>query len=139
MTNICFLHHSQCIGELDAFISLHGDSHISTQEAVRHIEKLLLIHFTKMTQFTPKHLGRAQGFGGYAVYWLHMIIPSCNLSRTQFPKVYFYKEDHHICFLCLDSHVDDYKDAKLRKLAETRLTEMLEVLKAHVCNDQIMR
>lgn len=68
MTNICFLHHSLCVGELDTFISRHGDGHISTQEAMRHIEKLLLIHFTKMTQFTPKHLGRAQGFGGYGVY-----------------------------------------------------------------------
>lgn len=133
MQNICFVHHSFFLGELDKFIDKHGDGHISTQEAMRHIERLLAIHFTKMTQFTPKHIGRAQGFGGYEVYWLHMVIPYCNLSRTQLPKVYFYKQDHHLCFLCLDSHLEDYKDARLRKLAEDRIKEILEILKTHAC------
>lgn len=91
MTNICFVHHPQCIEQLDVFISRHGDGRISTQEAMRHIEKLLTIHFTKMIQ---------------------------------------------LCFLCLDSHLNDYKDAKLRKLAEIRLAEMLEVLRTHVCCDE---
>lgn len=136
MQNVCFVHHSLFLGELDEFIDKHGNGDISTQESVRHIERLLTTHFTKMPQFTSKHIGRAQGFSGYEVYWLHMVIPYCNLnlSRTQLPKAYFYKQDHHLCFLCLDSHLEEYKDAKLKKLAEVRLQEVLEILKTHACN-----
>jgi hypothetical protein len=82
--------------------------------------------------FTPKHMGIAQGFGGFTVYWIHLVIPGCNLSRTQFPKAYFYKSDGHISFLCLDSHMQNYKDAKLRIVAGDRLKEITEVIKTHM-------
>jgi len=73
----------------------------------------------------------AQGFSGFAVYWLHMVVPNSGVSRTQVPKTYFYKTDDHISFLRLNSHIQNYKDAKLRKIARERLREIIEVLKTH--------
>lgn len=128
----CFVHHSSFMDELEEFISKHCSTDTSAQETMDNIRKLLLKHFyDRIAMFTPKHLGAAQGFGGFTIFWLHMVIPNSNLSRTQLPKAYFYKTDGHISFLCLDSHLQNYKDAKLRAIASARLQEMIEVLKTH--------
>ena len=129
----CFTHHPSFIFELNEFISKHGTSDASSEEAITNIQNLLFTHFYKNLgpQFSAKHFGQAQSFSGYTVYWLHMVIPNCKLSRTQFPKVYFYKTNDHICFLCLDSHIQNYKDSKLRSIAIERLHEILEVLETH--------
>jgi len=128
----CFIHHSSFILELEEFITKHGFIDASSEETMAGQQNLLLAHFYKNSpRFTAKHCGQAQGFNGYAVYWLHMVVLNCNLSRTQHPKAYFYKTDGHICFLCLDSHIQNYKDSKLRSVANQRLLEMIEVLKTH--------
>lgn len=133
LSRCCFVNHPHFLKELEEFIAHHGGlTTVSPEETLGNIEKLLTKHFyDKVPMFTGKHMGQAQGFKGFPVYWLHLVIPNCNLSRTQLPKVYLYKSDLHICFLCLDSHLQNYKDAKLRKVAEKRLMEILEVLKTH--------
>ena len=129
----CFVHHPSFIKELVGFIAKHGSQSASADEAIDNIEKLLLVHFyNKSPMFTPKHLGSAQGFGGFTVFWIHLVIPNCGLSRTQLPKAYFLKTDDHISFLCLNSHLQNYKDSKLRAIASERLKEMTDVIKTHI-------
>lgn len=127
----CFAHHPKFLQEIDEFISKRCNSVASAEEAIGNIERLLVSHFyNKILAFTPKHFGIAQGFGGFTVYWLHTVIPNSGLSRTQLPKAYFYKSDGHISFLCLNSHVQNYQDSKLRIIALARLQETIEMLKA---------
>lgn len=133
MDKTCFVHHSSFLGELEEFVGKHGDASSSTNEAIQNLQRLLHKHFNVTLMFSSKHIGRAQGFDGYEVYWLHSVIPNCDLSRTQFPKIYFLKQESHICFLCLDSHLQNYKDAKLRRVAIDRLNEVLEMLEHHEC------
>ncbi len=128
----CFLTHPNFSQELDDFLSHHGVQQTTAEEVLEHHERLFLQHFYNSSpMFTNKHLGPAQGFSGFEVYWLHMVIPNSNLSRTQMPKSYFYKTENHISFLCLNSHLQNYKDSKLRAVATKRLSDMLEVIKAH--------
>lgn len=128
----CFENHPRFLQEITEFIEKHCNSATTTEETVENIERLLTTHFyRKVLTFTGKHLGIAQGFSGFTVYWMHMVVPNSNLSRTQLPKAYFYKQDGHICFLCLDSHIQNYKDSKLRAVALNRLSEVIEVLKAN--------
>lgn len=132
MTNtnpIVFLHHPKFLEELEKFIKDHCHEPASLDETIETIQNLLRKHFYENNiQFTHKHLGLAQGFGGYGVYWFHLIIPNSGLSRTQFPKSYFLKTSNVISFLCLDSHITNYKEAELRKLAQKRLEEILVVV-----------
>jgi len=126
----CFVHHPKFAEELTDFIERHCHSSASAEETIQNIERLLITHFyKKILTFTPKHLGFAQEFSGFTVGWVHMVVPNSGLSRTQVPKAYFLKSDDHICFLCLDSHLQNYKDSKLRSVALDRLKEILEVLK----------
>lgn len=131
-TPCCFIHHPIFIQELSEFIEKHCGTSASQEETINGLEKLLITHFYKrIISFTEKHLGTAQGFNGFSIYWLHMAIPNSGLSRTQMPKMYLYKQDGHISFLCLDSHIQNYKDSKLREVANKRLEEMIEVLKVN--------
>ena len=128
----CFVHHSTFISEIEDFISKHCSGPNNSEEAISNIQRLLIKHFYQNDlKFSGKHLGRAQGFDGFSVFWLKMVIPDCGLSRIQLPKAYFLKINDHVCFLCLDSHLQNYKDSKLRKVAKERLDAMLEVLKTH--------
>lgn len=129
-TPCCYFHHPKFLKELDDFTKKHGSN--NSDEAIVNIERLLTKHFySQIISFTPKHLGMAQDFSGFTVYWTHLIIPNSGISRTQQPKSYFLKIDNHICFLCLDSHIQNYKDSKLRKIAKNRIKEIIEVLKTH--------
>ena len=125
-----FNHHPQFVEELELFITHHCNGTASSLETTSNIERLLDTHFFKFPQFTPKHFGLAQGFGAYTIYWLHLAIPNSKLSRTQKPKAYFYRDKNtgYFSFLCLDSHLTNYKDSQLRKIATTRLEEVLATL-----------
>lgn len=124
-----FCHHQDCIKELEEFIEKHCSGNTSAELTIKYLETLITKHFEICPTLTKKHLGYAEGFKGFEVYWFHTIIPNSGLSRTQHPKSYFYKNKDIICFLCLNSHINNYKDSKLRKLAQQRLEEILNVLK----------
>lgn len=123
-----YYHHPSFVKELEDFIAAHCNSTSSATQTISDTQRLLKIHFqgTYGPQVSKKHLGQAEGFGAYNVYWLHLQIPNSGLSRTQQPKAYFYRGEK-LSFLCLGSHVDNYKDDKLRKLAKQRLNEILEI------------
>lgn len=123
-----FSHHPKFIQELEEFIEHHSGGNATANQTVDYIQNLMVKHFEqKSPMFTGKHLGKAEGFDGFLVYWVHLVIPNSGLSRTQVPKAYFYKGQENLSFLCLDSHLQNYKDAQLRKVAKTRLEEILEV------------
>lgn len=125
---ICFKHHPQFLSELNDFIQKHASGRTTSEQTMNYLQNLLDKHFCEHSpQFTPKHLGQAEGFDGYLVYWFHMVIPNAGLSRTQNPKTYFLKNNDIISFLCLDSHLQNYKDEKLRKIAKKRLFEIMEI------------
>lgn len=125
-----FQHHPSFLEELDKFVRKHCYNGITVEIALKHIENLLISHFERKCSISPNHLGRAPGFGAYTIYFYRLFIGNCNLRRTQHPKSYFYMQESTISILCCDSHIDDYKDAKLRDTAKERLHEMLEVFKS---------
>jgi len=124
-----FQHHPNFIEELSEFIDKHCPGRTTAEQTIGYIQNLLTKHFyLKSPMFTPKNIGLAQGFGGYEIYWLHLYIPNSGLSKTQNPKAYFYKTELSISFLCLDSHIENYKDSKLREIAKERLFDMIKTL-----------
>ena len=131
MNPLCkFVHHPKFVLELDEFIGKSCSSDASSDQTIKYSENLLEIHFWGSVgpQFSGKHFGQAQGFGAFSVFFLHIVIPNGSLSRTQYPKAYLFKYDDIISFLCLDSHITNYKDNKLRSMAQKRISEVLTLL-----------
>jgi hypothetical protein len=126
-----FHHHPSFLEELDKFVRKHCHNSATVDITLKHIEKLLSSHFERPPLISSKHLGQATGFGAYTIYFHHLFIGNCGLTRTQHPKCYFYMPDSNlISILCCDSHIDDYKNRKLKETAGERLHEMLEVFKS---------
>lgn len=121
-----FKHHPKFLSEMDDFVQRFCNGKTDSEKALQYIENLLEKHFssTESFLFSSKHLGKAPGFEGLPVYWLHMIITDTNLSRTQMPKAYFYRIQGRLSILCLGTHVKNYDDGKLRAVAKKRLTEI---------------
>jgi hypothetical protein len=124
-------HHPAFVDELDGFVRKHCYNGTTVDTALKHIEKLLANHFARPPLISSKHLGQATGFGAYTIYFHHLFIGNCRLTRTQHPKCYFYMPDKTlISILCCDSHIDNYKNTKLKETALQRLNDMLEAFKS---------
>lgn len=123
-------YHQAFEAELDRFVRKHCYGDMTVEKVLKQHEKILRGHFERQNLISPNHLGLAQGFGDYTVYFWHMLIDNCYLKRKQQPKCYFYKQDNLIILLCCDSHINNYADSKLRSTARERLYEVLEDLKS---------
>lgn len=135
IVGVRFIHHPAFVKELDDFVANHCSGLASAEITIGQTEKLLFKQiFEKETVISAKQFGRAEGFGAFEVYWLHMIVADAGLTRTQYPKAYIYRQDDVLSILCCGNHIDNYKDEKLRKIANARLQEIIEVIKAHECS-----
>ena len=123
-----FHHHPKFLDELDKFIGKSCSGNASVELTLKYIEKLIEGYLVDPSSISPKLIGRAQGFGGHYVYWFKIMIPNGGLRKTQNPKSYFYHNDDLMSFLCLDSHIQNYKDSKLRKVAQNRLDDIIQSL-----------
>lgn len=92
----------------------------------KSLKKLLQIHFhptQKQVVFTPKILKRVDNLGAnIEVYKVTMRVK--NLRSGQSPRICFRFEGNLITFLCYGSHIDDYKDSKLREIIKKRIREL---------------
>ena len=92
----------------------------------RHLKKLLIIHFhptKRQLRFTPKILRKISGLGlNIDVYKVIMRIKG--LRSNQSPRICFRHTGNMITFLCSGSHIDNYKDSKLKKLIKKRVEEL---------------
>ena len=118
--------------DLKDFVKKHCNPNTEIQ---RSIEANLSLIKSARYQSTKgilgnKVFGKAEGFGVLEVYWTKLVLIGSGLKKlNQNPKCYVYMSNEYIVYLCCDSHLDNYKDSKLRKLAESRLNSVLEQLK----------
>lgn len=94
--------------------------------ALKHLEKLLSVQFhlrTPQVVISKQNLRRVDKIGrGVYVYKVFMAVRG--LRRFQRPRIYFWLETNNICFLCMGTHIDNYNDAKLKKVAKKRIKEL---------------
>jgi hypothetical protein len=127
---ILFIPHPVFKKELDDFIQNHCSGMSSSELIIQQHKNLLKAQlFNKETVIGPKHFGLATGFGAYEVYFLHMSIEDSGLKKKQMPKAFIYKQGNIVSMLCIGSHIDNYKNDKLIKVAQLRLREIIEVIK----------
>lgn len=121
-----FYHHPEFIEELEKFIEKHCNNQANAETTIIQTQNLLIQQFYKrIISFPQKHFGRAPGFGAYEVYWLHLVVPNSGLSSKQMPKTYLIKYNNTLSFVCLDSHIENYKDSKLRTTAQERIGQLI--------------
>lgn len=93
------------------------------KKALERLMRLIEAHFNPSVPFvfSDKILRRVEGTG-QLVYKVNMVITG--LKPGQFPRVCFWKRDNQICFLSFGTHLENYKDADLRKEVIQRIKEL---------------
>lgn len=118
---ISFLEHPSFTREISKFNKKY-DSGVG----YKSLKRLLQLQFNpvnKVTVFTPKVLRRIDNLGAN-IHGFKVIMRVKNLSSGQSPRICFIVEGNLITFLCYGSHIDDYKDSRLRELIKKRAKEI---------------
>jgi hypothetical protein len=59
------------------------------------------------------------------VLWkIELVLPNSGLRPNQWPRLWFGIKGNVIVFLCLSSHVDNYNEEKMNRLAQSRISDL---------------
>ena len=119
---ISFLEHKSFAREIKKFNKKYDGGGIG----YKNLKKLLQKHFhptDKEIVLPPSVLKRVGNLGSnIEVYKVIMRVKG--LSSGQSPRVCFRVEGILVTFICYGSHVDDYRDSRLRELIKKRIKDL---------------
>ena len=72
----------------------------------------------------PAKLHRISQNDIWSLWKVELVIPKSNLRPNQFPRMWFVVQGARIGFLCIGTHIDNYKDRDMERLAIDRLTDI---------------
>ncbi len=72
----------------------------------------------------PAKLHRITQNDIWGLWKIELAIPKSGLRPSQFPRMWFCVQGAKISFLCIATHIDNYNDNKMNRVAEERLTDI---------------
>jgi len=72
----------------------------------------------------PAKLHRITQNDVWTLWKVELVLPNSGLRPNQWPRMWFGVKGANIAFLCLASHVDNYKDLDMDQLALSRLLDI---------------
>ena len=72
----------------------------------------------------PAKLHRVRQNDIWSLWKIELVIPKSNLCPNQFPRMWFCVQGAKIGFLCIVTHIDNYKDNDINRIALERLTDI---------------
>ena len=55
---------------------------------------------------------------------IELVIPKSGLRPNQYPRMWFAVKGFNIVFLCIATHIDNYNDKEMNKIALSRVTDI---------------
>lgn len=71
----------------------------------------------------PGKLHRVTQNDIWALWKIELIVPKSGLRPNQFPRMWFAVKGNTIIFLCISSHIDNYNDDEMNRLALSRTAD----------------
>ena len=72
----------------------------------------------------PAKLHRITRNDIWTMWKVELVIPDSGLRPNQYPRMWFAVKGAVIAFLCISTHIDNYKDIEMDKLAFSRVTDL---------------
>jgi len=72
----------------------------------------------------PAKLHRITQNDIWSLWKIELVIPKSGLRPSQFPRIWFCVQGAKIGFLCVATHIDNYKDNRINDIALERLTDI---------------
>ena len=77
------------------------------------------------TRINPGKLHRVTQNNVWTLWKTELPVIKSNLRPNQYPRMWFAQSGAVIAFLCITSHIDNYKDGVMDTLAFSRVTDIL--------------
>ena len=78
---------------------------------------------TELKKEIPYELSFYRGTDFSDLWWkVELVVPNSGLRPNQYPRAWFAVKGTNIAFLCISSHIDNYNDAQMDKIALSRVT-----------------
>lgn len=97
------------------------------EESFRAFEKLCERHFhpeNPQQCIAPAKLHRVVQSPTWTMWKTELVLVKSGLRPSQFPRLWFAVQGLNIAFLCMGTHVENYIDGEMDRLALDRVTEM---------------
>lgn len=97
------------------------------RDGLRAFERLCEVQFhpTDPKQvIAPAKLHRITQNDVWTMWKVELVIPDSGLRPNQYPRMWFAVKGAIITFLCIMTHVDNYKDAKMNRVALSRISDL---------------
>ncbi len=72
----------------------------------------------------PAKLHRITQNDLWTIWKIELVVPKAGLKPNQFPRVWFVAKGAVISFLCIATHIDNYDEAEMDRLALVRVTDV---------------
>lgn len=97
------------------------------REGLASFERLCETQFNPISPrqvIAPAKLHRVTQNNLWTLWKAELVIPNSGLRPNQWPRIWFVVEGAIIAFLCISSHVDNYKDSEMDSLALSRISDL---------------
>lgn len=96
------------------------------REGVAVFERLCKVQFnpTEPQQvIAPAKLHRITQNDIWVIWKIELVVPNAGLRPNQYPRMWFAVKGANIAFLCMATHIDNYSDKEMDKLAMSRASD----------------
>lgn len=96
-------------------------------DGLARFERLCEVQFNPTNPqqvIAPAKLHRVVQNDIWTLWKIELIIPNSGLRPNQFPRMWFVVKGAIIAFLCISSHIDNYKNEEMGRLALARVSDL---------------
>jgi hypothetical protein len=98
------------------------------KQAFSLFERLCEVQFNPISPkrvISPAKLHRVSQNDLWTIWKVELVVPDSGLRPNQYPRMWFVVKGSIIIFLCLSTHIDNYKDKETMNLALARVTDFI--------------
>lgn len=97
------------------------------RDGFKAFERLCEVQFhptNPMQVIAPAKLHRITRNDIWTMWKVELVIPDSGLRPSQYPRMWFAVKGAVIAFLCISTHIDNYKDTEIDKSTFSRVTDL---------------
>ncbi len=98
------------------------------RKAFSSFERLCEVQFhtTNPKQvISPAKIHRINQNDIWTLWKVELVVPDSGLRPNQYPRMYFVVKGSVVIFLCISTHIDNFKDKEMTNLALSRATDFI--------------
>ena len=96
------------------------------RDGLSSLERLCEVQFNPTNPrqvIAPAKLHRVTQNDIWTLWKIELVIPNSGLRPNQWPRMWFVVKGAIIAFLCISSHVDNYNDEDMNRIALSRVSD----------------